>query len=219
MHHTNILIAESSYLLSEGLQSLINQETGFVVSGWTKHRDELATKIKETNPAILTIDPANPDFGFESIDNALATSSQLKIIVVSRVLEKQAILRAVDSKVQSYLLQDCSQEEIAEALYATQRGDRFFCGRVLDLILDQDRSHAPLNPDLDDCLPVSLSNREIEIVQLIAKSHTNREIAEKLFLSTHTINTHRKNIMQKLEIRNTAGLVLYAIKEKLVASV
>lgn len=216
MYQTNILIAESSYLLGEGLKSLIDQEPGFVVSGWTKHRDELAIKIKESNPAILTIDPANPDFGFESIDIALA--SQLKVIVMSRVLEKQAILKAVESKVHSYLLQDCSQEEIAEALHATQRGDRFFCGKVLDLILDQDRSHAPLNPNLDNCLPVSLSNREIEIIQFIAKSYTNREIAEKLFLSTHTINTHRKNIMQKLEIRNTAGLVLYAIKEKLVAS-
>ena len=90
--------------------------------------------------------------------------------------------------------------------------ERFFCGKVLDVI-GEDGEHE----DFVSCEPVSLSLREIEIIQQVAAGQTNKQIADSLHLSAHTVMTHRKNIMNKLGINNTAGLVIYAVKENLIS--
>ena len=218
MQETKVLIADSSYLVRAGIRGIIGEQRGFRVVGASSDQKELLRLAKTTKPDILTIDPTHSNFGDEIISEFRTICPDTKILAISKILDKQQVLKAVEQKVDSYLLQACSKEEITEALHATRRGDRFFCGSVLDIILDKSKKQNSLNPDLDACLPVALSSREIEIIKLIAQTFTNKEIAEKLFLSTHTVNTHRKNIMQKLEIRNTAGLVMFAIKENLVAS-
>ncbi len=218
MQETKVLIADSSYLVRAGIKGIISEQTGFRIIGTSSNQKELFRLAKTTSPDILTIDPAHTDFGDEIISEFRTICPDTKIIAISKTLDKQQVLKAVEQRVESYLLQVCSKEEITEALHATRRGDRFFCGRVLDIILDKSKKQSSLNPDLDACLPVALSSREIEIIKLIAQTYTNKEIAEKLFLSTHTVNTHRKNIMQKLEIRNTAGLVMFAINQNLVSS-
>lgn len=85
---------------------------------------------------------------------------------------------------------------------------RFYCGMVINILAE--------NSDNPDCDGISLSEREIEIIKLISDGLTNKEIADRLYLSTHTINTHRKNIMGKLNIKNTAGIVIYAVKENII---
>jgi len=111
--------------------------------------------------------------------------------------------------VDSYLLNDCEKPEILEAIEDTISGKQFYCGMVIDIL-------AQKNNNDNNCSGFSLSQRELEIIKLISEGLTNRQIADNLFLSTHTVNTHRKNIMSKLGINNTAGIVIYAVKENII---
>ena len=108
-------------------------------------------------------------------------------------------------------------KEVLEAIEVTVNGGTFFCGQILDAIR---RESIDIN-DLDmidfSCDPVVLTQREIEVLVLISEGMTNVQIAGKLFLSNHTVNTHRKNIMQKLGVNNTASMVMYAVKSGFVS--
>jgi DNA-binding NarL/FixJ family response regulator len=119
--------------------------------------------------------------------------------------------------VMSYIKKDCDLQEISDAVLETAKGNKFFCGKILETI-------NKANLDVDDidygvltCDPVMMSERENEIIVLIADGYTNDQIAEMLFLSKHTVNTHRKNILFKLGVKNTAGIVMYAVKTQLVS--
>ena len=117
----------------------------------------------------------------------------------------------------SYVKKDCSLNEIVEAVKETENGNKFFCGQILETIQRANLDVDDIDFDSFSCEPILLSERETEIIVLIAEGNTNTQIAEKLFLSSHTIGTHRKNIMSKLGVRNTAGIVMYAVKTNLVS--
>ena len=116
-------------------------------------------------------------------------------------LEIKAVLHI---GIKGMLLKECDEEEIVQAIEASVKDERFFCGTILD-ILSGDESRIPFS-----CEPVSLSSRELEIIQLIAKGLTSKEMSKKLFISYHTINTHRKNILKKLDVKGTPELITYA---------
>ena len=117
----------------------------------------------------------------------------------------------------SYVKKDCDVGEILNAVKETGRGNKFFCGQILETI---QRASIDVN-DIDfesfSCEPIVLSERELGIIIHIAEGLTNTQIAEQLFLSPHTVNTHRKNIMAKLGVKNTAGIVMYAVKTNLIS--
>ena len=97
----------------------------------------------------------------------------------------------------------------------TAKGEKFFCGTILETIQDANLDVDDIDTGSFSCEAVVISKRECEIITLIAEGFTNAQIADKLFLSAHTINTHRKNIMAKLGVKNTAGIVMYAVKTNL----
>jgi DNA-binding CsgD family transcriptional regulator len=99
----------------------------------------------------------------------------------------------------------------------TAKGNKFFCGKILETINKSNLDVDDIDHGLLTCDPVLMSDRENEIIVLIAEGYTNDQIAEMLFLSKHTVNTHRKNILFKLGVKNTAGIVMYAVKTQLVS--
>jgi DNA-binding NarL/FixJ family response regulator len=126
-------------------------------------------------------------------------------------------VNALRSGVKSYVKKDCDSMEIINSVKETGRGNKFFCGQILETIRDASIDVNDIDFDSFSCEPISLSERELEIITLIAEGLTNNQIADQLFLSAHTINTHRKNIMAKLGVKNTAGIVMYAVKTNLVS--
>ena len=124
---------------------------------------------------------------------------------------------ALRSGVKSYVKKDCDITEIINAIKETDRGNKFFCGQILETIQRANINVEDIDFESFSCEPVLLSERENEIIKYIAEGQTNAQIAEQLFLSNHTINTHRKNIMAKLGVKNTAGIVMYAVKTQIVS--
>lgn len=138
-------------------------------------------------------------------------NSKVKVLAITQVQTKTFYSYALANGVDSYILNCCDAKEITDAINTTAAGEQFFCAKVLGEVMIDDKL------DLKStCEGLNISDRESEIIQLIAKGHTNKQIADQLFLSSHTITTHRKNIMSKLGVNNTAGIVMFAVKEKLV---
>lgn len=205
----DILIANTNLIAGEGLKTVLQSRLGNRVVGVINTIDSIRNKSKKYFPDIVIIDYSLPAFGIESITEIKQLYKDVKIIAITPELPKRIIYKALKSGVDSYLLDDCQKPEILEAIEDTYNGKQFYCGHVVDILSDN-------SIDENGCAGISLSEREIEIIKLIADGLTNKEIADKLYLSTHTVNTHRKNIMSKLGIKNTAGIVIYAVKEKII---
>ena len=205
----NILIADPHYLIREGLKSIFSKSEGLAMTGEAENREELIVEIQKLHPDVVIIDCNIAGF-FSRNDLPLIKqlSPQTNLMVITTNQNKETVLQTLDLGVNSYILKECPKEEIIDGVYAAAKGEKFLCKKVLHTILDKEP---------DNCDGVKLSDREKEIIRLISEGLTNNQIADKLFLSAHTIATHRKNIMSKLSINKTAGLVVYAVKENIIS--
>jgi DNA-binding NarL/FixJ family response regulator len=149
-------------------------------------------------------------FSLEDIQMVRTLSPDTRVLVISTDHNKIDILRALEYGVTNYILKECNRDEFIGALYAAIRKEKFFCSKVIDAIVDK---HFPKN---DTCEPSNLSGREVEIIRLISEGLTNKKIAAKLFLSVHTVSTHRKNVLNKLKLNNSSELVAFAIKNGII---
>lgn len=207
----SVIIADSYFVVREGYKSIITQNKNLKFLGSANCSEELLPLVKKNKPDVLIIDYENETFSLEDIKSVITLSPNTSILAVTQQPTKQSILSALQNGVKSYLLKECDKQEVLDAIQTTASGKEFFCGKIMDIL----SGNIAIDPDTA-CQPVSLSEREMGIVKLIAEGLKNQQIAEKLFLSTHTVQTHRKNIMRKLAVRNTAGIVLYAVKENLL---
>ncbi len=208
-----VLLADKQVLTRTGLQSFIIERKDLQLLDAVASRDELYQKLREDQPQVLILDYNLKDFiTLEDLAEIKRASTGTRMLVISSDDNKENIFKALEYGVNGYVTKHCSQEEIVSAIYATAKGEKFFCNKVLDLILEKH-----LNKDQDEaCLPTELTLREIEVVRLIGQGFNAREIADKLHLSHHTIYTHRKNVMKKLSLNSVADLMLYAVKTGII---
>jgi DNA-binding NarL/FixJ family response regulator len=165
----------------------------------------------EKTPDIIVIDYHQPGFfNMETIKFLRQKHSDIDILVISSDDQKENIYEVIHSGVFRFLTKKCEAQEIKEAFNAIIKGEKFFCASVFNYIFEKSFSQNTLSN------PNPLSARELEIVQLIAKGLVAKEISKKLNLSTHTVYTHRKNIMEKLKLRRPSELVLYAVNNGLI---
>ena len=136
-----------------------------------------------------------------------SVSPKTNILIISSDENRDTIHFILENGVNSFLTKDCDETEIRNAIYATAKGEKFFCGKILDIIFEKHYS----KDNGESCEPTELTTRELEIVKLIIEGHSTKEIADQLCLSHHTIYTHKKNVMKKLGIKSTSELILYAV--------
>jgi DNA-binding NarL/FixJ family response regulator len=208
-----ILIADNQPLYIEGIKAILTGKTAYNVVDSAADSGELIYKVLEIKPDIVILDYAiSGCFCLEDIQGVHTTSPGTKILIVSTSQQKKDILEALRLGINNYILKLCDTEEFVSALDATAKNERFFCGKVIDAILDK---HVPKT---ESCEGVALSPREIEIVKLISRGLSNQAIADSLFLSVHTVGTHRKNILRKLGLNKSCELIMYAVKQGIVCT-
>jgi len=212
-----VIIADSNMLIRSGLNDVLRNYDDFQILGEASNEEQMLEMIKNFDPEVVLIDFAARDFSIDAFTKAQRLSSRVKFVAITGEQTGITIVNALRAGVTSYIKKDCDVHEIVDSIRETAKGGRFFCGQILEAI----RREAIDVNDLDivelSCEPVVISDRELEVIKLIAEGYTNVEIAEKLFLSPHTVNTHRKNIMHKLGVNNTAAIVMYAVKSQLVS--
>ncbi|MBL4705326.1 MAG: response regulator transcription factor [Flavobacteriales bacterium] len=217
MEKINVILADSSDLIRIGLRSILVQNKSIEVIGEARSGKELEEQVANFHPDIVVIDYTSNDFDIDIIPVILQKNKGVKFVAITKDQSAQTIVNALRSGVMSHIKKDCSAKEIGESVIETAAGNKFFCGQILERIRDEKINVDDIDFEELNCEPISLSERELEVITYIAEGHTNVQVAEKLFLSNHTVNTHRKNIMRKLGVNNTAGIVMYAVKTQLVS--
>lgn len=216
----SVLIADKNYLSRLGLYTLLSASSNFEVD-YTEDEnfENLISCIQKNKPKILVLDFQSLGLNSKHISTLTKTFKRLQILAITDYMSRGEMQSALDSGVRSYLLKECDKEEIIEALHATHNGERFLCGKVAYFLANTEDLEV-IKPQLDkvSCQGLGITDRELDVIRLISEGLSNKLIADKLELSTHTINTHRKNIMTKLNIPNTAGIVMFAVKNKLLAA-
>lgn len=163
-------------------------------------------------PEIVVIDLfARPFLGLRPSD----LPGRPRIVVVSSNNTAENVASAISHNVPCYLTKMCDEQEIRQAFISVARGEKFFCNQILEIVLRQHPASATIE---ENCKPSKLSAREVEIIRLVASGLTTNAIALQLHLSPHTVYTHRKNIMRKVNVKSAPELVLYAVNEGLIAT-
>lgn len=213
----HIILADSNEIIRLGLRAIISSNSSWEIVGEAKNNEELQEIIESFGEAVVLIDYSATGFDISIIPKILNSNKNVKFVAVTPEQSAQTLVDALRSGVTSYVKKDCEISEIVNSLEETFNGNKFFCGQILETIQRANIDVNDIDFDSFTCESVVLSERENEIIKLIAEGNTNPQIADQLFLSSHTVNTHRKNIMGKLGVKNTAGIVMYAVKTNLVS--
>jgi DNA-binding NarL/FixJ family response regulator len=212
MQKVKLYVAGSNFVIGEGLRAIFKDHPEIELLGVARSSGQLKEAVLTAGADVLLIDYTSEGFHASDVMQALRLSPGIKVVGVTHDCEVDLVRKLLESGIYGHLMSDCDRDEIVDSVICSARGEKFFCGKVLDR----------LNSDFGDkskfgCEPVSISERELEILQLVAQGLTTKQIAEYLFLSFHTVMTHRKNMMGKLGINNTAGLIIYAVRENLIS--
>ncbi len=209
---STILIADDHRLLREGLRSLLQRE-GFQVVAETDNGRAAVTLAKKLQPDVVITDIGMPDLnGVEATRRICAEAPRSKVLALSMHTESRFVLGVLEAGASGYLLKDAAFEELSGAIKAVLKGQIYLSPAIAGVVVKQSiggrgskaRPQSPI-----------LSKRENEVLQLIAEGKSTKEIAASLYVSVKTVETHRKQIMDKLDIHSIAGLTKYAVREGL----
>lgn len=210
----SIIIADNQYLVRQGLKFLLKKQPNLELLGEVTDEEELLDMLKGIKPDVVVMDYNQEGaFSTETVAKIKIISPLTNILIISADDHKETIYQVLEHGVNSFITKTCDEEEIIDAVKAASKKEKFFCTKVLDYLLEKS---FPKSEDVAFCAPTPLSPREIEIVQLIAQGLIAKEIADRLCLSTHTIYTHRKNIMKKLQLNSASELMIYAVNHGII---
>ncbi|MBB6461545.1 response regulator [Flammeovirga kamogawensis] len=212
MNKIKVLLVDDHLMFLEGLQSLFANENNIEVVGTASNVGMALTILKDKQTDIIITDLSMPDVdGSSLIDTVKSKYPYIHTLVLSMHNEANVISKIVKQEVNGYLLKNAEKEELLTAVSTIVNGENYFSKEVKDIISESTFSRK-YNP-----MP-ELSKREKEVLHLIGDEYTTKEIADKLFISQNTVETHRKNMFSKLSVKNVAGLIRIAIKNNLLES-
>jgi DNA-binding NarL/FixJ family response regulator len=212
MEKLKLIIADDHTMFLQGIISLIEHESSIKIVGKAVNGIEVLNILKIQSADIVILDISMPEMDGIELSKILKKEYPfIKIIIVSTHSNAKIISRLIRIGVNGYLLKNAEKAELLEAIYTVADGEKYFSKDVEDQYLSNNQKIEKQISNLTE-----LSSREKEILVLIAHEYNTAEIAEKTFISLNTVNTHRRNLLSKLNAKNTAGLVKYAVENGLV---
>jgi len=215
---TTVLIADKNFLTRIGLELLVGELKGFdLVPSVCGDRHDLLNQLSISKPHLVLLDFDSLGMSIADLNEITSRYKKIKFIAFSQPFNKSESNAVLNCRVSAYLLKECDKAEIMEAINAANNNQKFVCGKIVALLTaEKEISNNNSYIKTLACDGLTVTEREIEVIVEIALGLSNKQIADKLNLSTHTVNTHRKNIMLKLGVKNTAGIVMFAVKNKLL---
>ena len=210
-----VFITDDHEMYLEGLALLLGKQEGIEVAGTALSGKDLLSRVKDIQADILLLDVYLPDIGEEELLQEIrAVRQDLKIIYLTLLRGTRYIHKLTRHNIQGYVLKNASLDELVTALRMVNEGGSYFSKDIN--IGDRDEDFRNTITIEDKQIDEILSRRELEVLKLICREYSNAEIADKLFLSVSTVETHRKNLIAKLGVNNTVGLVKFALRNKLI---
>lgn len=206
-----VILADDHRIVREGLVAMLATDTGIEVVGECGNGRDTITMARKLRPDLIVMDVSMPDLnGIDATRRIVELGNDTKVLALSSHSDEQFVKGMLQAGASGYLLKECAGKELVLAIRTIKRGRVYVSPEVAGLIVNDYVSR--LSGDVVRESPV-LTSREREVLQLIAEGRSTNQIGEQLHLSVKTVESHRKRIMDKLEIRNIAGLTKYAIKE------
>lgn len=217
MKRIKILLADDHSIVRSGLRTLFKATSEFVVVGEAPNGDEAVRQVGRLQPDIAILDISMPKLnGIEATKIIKQRHPEVKVLILTIHENEEYIYEMIRAGANGYVLKDAEKQEIFTAVRTVASAEPFFSPGISKLIIEKFVKRAKEPLPQRGAEHQKLTRREQEVLRLIAQGLTGREIAEKLYLSTSTVNTHRANLMQKLDIHDTAGLVRFAIQQGMV---
>lgn len=208
---TKILMVDDHEIMREGMSALLRKHSEFEVVGQAADGRRALELVTELQPEVVIMDIGMPNLnGIEATRQILAQNPRIKIMALSTHSEGTIVARMIKSGASGYMLKESAFEELVSGIHMMMSGKVFLCSKISKVVFS-DYINIITNPKWTE--GDGLSGREREVLQLVAEGHTTKEIAGFLHLSPKTVDSHREHIMEKLGIRNIAGLTKYAIRE------
>ncbi|MFL6447000.1 MAG: response regulator [Bryobacteraceae bacterium] len=212
-----ILIADDHGIVRQGLRSVLSRDPDFTIVGEAANGREAVSLAEKLAPNVIIIDIAMPELnGIESASQICKEHPEIKVIILSMHSDETYVLRALNAGAKGYLLKDSAEVDLVRAVHAVYRGMPFFSPEIAQVLLD-DYLRSLQQKRLQDSYEL-LTDREKEVLNLLAYGKSNKEVATSLDLSVNTVESHRTSLMRKLNLHNTAEIVLYAVRKKIVTS-
>jgi len=214
MANIKVLLVDDHKIVRDGIKLMLEPQAGIDVVAEANNGSEVKGLLKNTPVDVIVMDINMPDM------NGIATTKlvkdqhpHIKVLALTMSSDDSHIRQMVQAGASGYIMKSAGREELTKAIHEVMDGKHYFSDQatqsiMMDLVKNKGKS---TTPD-----PIHITERELEVLQMIVKEHTNQEIAEKLYISPRTVDAHRRNLLQKTGARNTAGLVKYAFQHGLV---
>ncbi len=211
-----ILIADDHTIVRHGLARLLEQESGIEVVAQAQNGHATLELARELSPDIIVMDIGMPDLnGIDATEQILRENSDIKVLALSMHSGRRFVVAMLKAGASGYLLKDCALEELTTALQTIMSGKIYLSPAITDIVVD---SYVRQPEESEQSVFSVLSQREREVLQLMAEGNTTKQIALRLHISPKTVEGHRLRLMSKLDIDNVAQLTKYAIQEGLTSS-
>jgi DNA-binding NarL/FixJ family response regulator len=211
-----ILLADDHNVMRRGLRLLLESQADFNVVGEAADGREAVAHAESMSPDVVVLDITMPNLsGIEAAQRIAAALPRAAIIFLSMHSDEGYVLRALKAGAKGYLLKDSAEGDLIEAIRAVSEGKTFFSGEISRMLVE-DYIREIRARGVDDTYEL-LTSREREILQLLAEGKSNKDIANLLNLSLHTVETHRRNLQEKLNLHSFAELILYAVRKRIIS--
>lgn len=215
MNTIRLVIADDHEIFRDGLALMLSKQQNIELIGQAENGKQLLSLVRELQPDVVMTDVKMPVMdGIEATRSLLAENPDLQIIALSMFDEENLIVDMLEAGAKGYLLKNADKQEILDAIHSAYEGKPYYCHHTTSKLASM-ISKSRFNP-YKKRDPLVFTDREKEIIRLICQQLTAQEIADKVFLSKRTVEGHRTRILEKMNVKNTAGVVIYALRHRLV---
>ena len=216
MDEIRILLADDHTVMRSGLRALLERQPGFRVVAEAAEGHEAVEMADEHNPNVAVVDVAMPKLnGIDAVRQITAKHPKIAVVILSMHSDEGYVLRALKAGARGYLLKDSPEADLIGAIRAVHEGKAFFSPAISKL-LAEDYLRQLQQRAVEDSYEL-LTARERQVLQMLAEGRSNKEVAMELGLSLYTVETHRSNILQKLNLRGIPELILYAVRKGVIS--
>ena len=209
MSKISILLVDDHHLFRYGISQILRKIDDFSIIGEADSTEKAYTLCSTLNPDIILMDIGFPDDSGVSMAKQIKNSFRTKILALTSHEEDSYVVDMLRAGASGYLVKNASPDELVRAIRAIYSGHSYFSQNISKTIFQNTEKERKLNSKLKD---FSITSRELEVLKYVSDEMTNKEIANKLFISPRTVETHKRNLMQKLKVKNVVGLAKFYFK-------
>ncbi|NTW23134.1 MAG: response regulator transcription factor [Lentimicrobium sp.] len=217
MSKIEVILVDDHHIVCEGIRALLSDSQNIIVMGCVRNLSELLIKLRILPIHVILLNTYEPgDHDIDMIRIIQREHPQIKILIMAMTVQESFILRTLKAGAKGFLSKDADRNELIEAIMTIRNGYDYYSKSISNIILKRYLNQPGATTAVRNHPTGNLSDRELEVLRLFAESYTNQEIADKLFVSIRTVESHKNNIMRKINLKTTVDMVKFAIRNNLI---